>query len=104
MCGITERRFAELSMTKDRMYSTEEVAEILAVVTGETCACNINSTDAWLSAVCKYCEDGRGCPDPYKFDGEYLGCWKEYLRNYDMLTEYTRLGFERYWDLYNKYD
>lgn len=54
-------------------WTTEEVAEILANLIGDECACNFNGIDEWLPERCKYAEST--CPNPQ----EKHGCWKEWL-------------------------
>ena len=53
-------------------WTTEEVAEILANLIGDECACNFNGIDEWLPERCKYKEE---CPKPK----EKYGCWKAWL-------------------------
>lgn len=55
-------------------WTTEEVAEILANMFGDDCACNCNGIDEWLPESCKYEETGE-CPNPK----EKHGCWVQFL-------------------------
>lgn len=54
-------------------WTTEEVAEILASVLGDECACNFNGIDEWLPSACKYAD--TECPTPK----EKHGCWIQFL-------------------------
>lgn len=57
----------------EQAWTTEEVAEILANLTGDECACNYNGIDEWLPERCKYAEST--CPNPK----EKHGCWMQFL-------------------------
>lgn len=63
------------SAQPERKYTLEEVAEILASVIGDECACNINGIDEWLPESCKYGENEEECPNPK----EKHGCWMQFL-------------------------
>jgi len=54
-------------------WTTEQVAELLANMFGEECACNFNGIDEWLPSACKYSE--TTCPNPK----EKHGCWMQFL-------------------------
>lgn len=54
-------------------WTTEEVAEILARVLGDECACDFNGIDEWLPESCKYAD--TECPTPK----EKHGCWIQFL-------------------------
>lgn len=54
-------------------WTTAEVAELLANIFGDECACNWSGNDEWLPEVCKYAE--TNCPSPK----EANGCWKQFL-------------------------
>ena len=54
-------------------WTTDEVAELLANIFGDECACNWSGNDEWLPGVCKYAE--TTCPSPK----EANGCWKQFL-------------------------
>ena len=56
-------------------WTTDEVAEILANLFGDECACNFNGIDEWLPERCKYSEIKEECPNP----SEKHGCWKQFL-------------------------
>lgn len=78
-CYMAERRTDEILDQIDREFSidmvwtTEEVAEILARVLGDECACNFNGIDEWLPSACKYAD--TECPTPK----EKHGCWMQFL-------------------------
>lgn len=57
----------------DKTFTLDEVAQILADMFDDCCACNYNGNDEWLPQKCKY--GMTDCPDP----PDHLGCWKEYL-------------------------
>lgn len=54
-------------------WTTEQVAEMLANLFGDECACNWNGNDEWLPMACKYAD--TQCPDPK----EKHGCWMQFL-------------------------
>ncbi len=54
-------------------YTLDEVAEILANLYGDDCACNCSGNDEWLPQYCKYAD--TECPVPK----EKHGCWKQFL-------------------------
>ena len=54
-------------------YTTHEVAEILAEVIGDECACDVNGNDEWLPMCCEFSQ--TVCPDP-----EGVACWEQYLK------------------------
>ena len=84
-------------MKSNESMTFDEIAELLATITGDDCACNINGNDEWLSFVCKYCKDETlECPEPK----EKYGCWKEFLRNLNKLYEYNELGLDEYMKKY----
>lgn len=56
-----------------REWTTEQVAEMLANLFGDECACNYNGIDEWLPSACKYAD--TQCPDPK----EKHGCWMQFL-------------------------
>lgn len=58
---------------KKGMWTTEQVAEMLANLFGDECACNCNGIDEWLPSACKYAD--TQCPDPK----EKHGCWMQFL-------------------------
>jgi len=54
-------------------WTTEQVAELLANLFGDECACNFSGIDEWLPSACKYSE--TDCPEPK----EKHGCWMQFL-------------------------
>ena len=54
------------------LYTTHEVAEIIADLFGDTCACNSNNIDEWLPLKCELIES---CPNPCG-----VACWEQYLK------------------------
>lgn len=81
MAQLSERtRFKEMVFDaptiEDRKrgeWTTEQVAELLANMFGEECACSFNGIDEWLPSACKYSE--TDCPNPK----EKHGCWMQFL-------------------------
>lgn len=63
----------EIKRCSKDTWTTEEVAEILARVLGDECACNFNGIDEWLPESCKYAD--TECPTPK----EKHGCWIQFL-------------------------
>lgn len=57
-------------------YSIHEVAQIIADLFGDNCACNFNGIDEWLGEVCEYRD--TSCPDPGG-----VKCWEQYLIHKD---------------------
>lgn len=56
-----------------KLYTLDEVAQLLADTFGDYCACKYNGNDEWLPAKCKFGE--TDCPYP----PEPLDCWRQYL-------------------------
>ena len=54
------------------LYTANEVAEIIADLFGDTCACNFNDIDEWLPFKCEFIES---CPNTYG-----VSCWEQYLK------------------------
>ena len=54
----------------------DTVAEMLASVHGDECACNFGCHDEWLSMACDYAE--TECPYPK----EPHGCWKQFVKHW----------------------
>lgn len=54
-------------------YTAHEVAEILAEVTGDDCACDVHGNDEWLPEFCEFSQ--TVCPDPAG-----VACWEQYLK------------------------
>lgn len=53
-------------------YTRHEVAEILAELFGDTCACNFNGNDEWLPEKCELLD---ACPNTVG-----VACWEQYLK------------------------
>ena len=58
-----------------KLYTSHDVAVILASAIGDDCACNINSNDEWLPQLCELQE---ACPHPVG-----VACWEQYLKHRD---------------------
>ena len=54
--------------------NNHEVAELLANIIGDDCACNINGNDEWLPEVCDF--RSTSCPDVVG-----VACWEQYLKH-----------------------
>ena len=61
---------AELPSVK--AYTPHEVAEIIAELFGDSCACNFNGIDEWLPEKCELLD---ACPNVYG-----VACWEQYLK------------------------
>lgn len=61
--------------TEAKFYNAHEVAEIIADLFGDPCACNFNSIDEWLPFKCELQAD---CPHPVG-----VACWEQYLKYRD---------------------
>lgn len=55
-----------------RLYTAHEVAEILAELFGDACACNFNGIDEWLPEKCELLD---ACPNTVG-----VACWEQYLK------------------------
>lgn len=55
-----------------RLYNAHEVAEIIAELFGDCCACNFNGIDEWLPLKCELQD---ACPFPVG-----VACWEQYLK------------------------
>lgn len=64
--------YAENLPTAD-VVETDKVAEMFAEQFGDTCPCNFNDNDEWLTLYCKYTNT---CDCPCK-EG-----WKEFVKHY----------------------
>lgn len=53
-------------------YTAHEVAEIIAEILGDPCACNFNGIDEWLPFKCELLD---ACPHT-----EGVACWEQYLK------------------------
>ena len=69
--AVSERR---TSMSQ-KYYIAHEVAELLAEVIGDRCACNVNGNDEWLPMVCDFGQ--TVCPNVYG-----VACWEQYLKHH----------------------
>ena len=56
-----------------RLYNAHEVAEIIADLFGDSCACNFNGIDEWLPFKCELQD---ACPNPAG-----VACWEQYLKH-----------------------
>ena len=63
----------ELREMGGKLYTSHDVAVILASAIGDDCACNINSNDEWLPQLCELQE---ACPKPAG-----VACWEQYLKH-----------------------
>ena len=74
--GIPLDRLEEIcAAEKDgKLYTSHDVAVILASAVGDDCACNINSNDEWLPQLC---ELQGACPHPVG-----VACWEQYLKHH----------------------
>lgn len=54
------------------LYTAHEVAEILAELFDDPCACNFNDISDWLPSKCELQE---ACPEPCG-----VACWEQYLK------------------------
>ena len=70
LAALKERTHAERD---GKLYTSHDVAVILASAIGDDCACNINSNDEWLPQLCELQE---ACPDPVG-----VACWEQYLKH-----------------------
>ena len=65
---------------ENNLYSASQVAEILADLFGDPCACNYNGIDEWLPYHCVFRE--TLCPYP-----PGVSCWEQYLKFRDKEKE-----------------
>ena len=70
LAALKERTHAERD---GKLYTSHDVAVILASAIGDDCACNINSNDEWLPQLCELQE---ACPHPVG-----VACWEQYLKH-----------------------
>lgn len=61
---------------KNGWISVKEVANIIADLFGDNCACNNNGIDEWLPKYCEYRD--TDCPYPTG-----ASCWEQYLKHLD---------------------
>lgn len=60
-------------------YNAHEVAEIIAELFGDCCACNFNGIDEWLPFKCELVD---ACPNTVG-----VACWEQYLKYRDTKME-----------------
>ncbi len=63
------------AVVNGRIYNAHDVAEIIAELFGDTCACSFNSIDEWLPFKCELQD---ACPNPVG-----VACWEQYLKYRD---------------------
>ena len=68
---LTLKNEMEANM-ENGLYTANEVAEIIADLFGDTCACNFNDIDEWLPFKCELLD---ACPNPCG-----VTCWEQYLK------------------------
>ena len=68
-----EERTEETEEKKDGLYTSHEVAVIIADLFGDACACNFNNIDEWLPLKCELL---GACPDPGG-----VACWEQYVKH-----------------------
>lgn len=68
------------SLRPKGLYSAHEVAEIIAELFGDNCACNFNGIDEWLP---EKCELGDACPNAVG-----VACWEQYLKYREERSEH----------------
>lgn len=56
-----------------KTYTPHEVAEIIADLFGDSCACNFNGINEWLPEKCELLS---ACPNPVG-----AACWEQYLKH-----------------------
>ena len=68
-----EKLRTELEQVKKKnKYSAHDVALILSDAFGDSCACNFNGNDEWLTEKCELLDT---CPDVVG-----VACWEQYLK------------------------
>ena len=65
----------KVAVMSKKYYIAHEVAELLAEVIGDRCACNVNGNDEWLPMVCDFGQ--TVCPNVYG-----VACWEQYLKHH----------------------
>ena len=63
----------DVEMVEEDRLTMHEVAEILADLFGDTCACNLNDISDWLPEHCDFSQ--TACPEPVG-----VACWEQYLK------------------------
>lgn len=66
-------------------WNNHQIACMLADLFGDTCACNYNDIDEWLSELCDFKD--TCCPHPVG-----VACWEQFLK-YSQ-SRYTECGYE----------
>jgi len=66
-------------------WNNHQIACMLADLFGDTCACNYNGIDEWLSELCDFKD--TCCPHPVG-----VACWEQFLK-YSQ-SRYTECGYE----------
>lgn len=56
-------------------WNNHQIACMLADLFGDTCACNYNGIDEWLSGLCDFKD--TCCPNPVG-----VACWEQFLEHY----------------------
>lgn len=63
----------DVGANERQYWNNHEVACLLAELFGDTCACNFNNIDEWLSLKCDFAENI--CPNP-----SGVACWEQFLK------------------------
>ena len=71
-----------------KLFTVEQVAQMLYEIFEDECPCNFNGNDEWLPEVCEYCDSY--CPNP----PEKLDCWKQFVLNFDYKRQFDNEYFE----------
>ena len=70
------------------LYTAHEVAEIIADLFGDACACNFNDIDEWLPLKCGLID---ACPNTYG-----VACWEQYLKYMHCKMKWRQRKNERF--------
>ena len=68
-----QKTAADALKKANERYTAHEVAEILAEIFQDDCACNCNGNDEWLPKLCEFSD--TVCPNP-----SGVACWEQYLK------------------------
>lgn len=68
------------------IYTSHEVACIIAELLDDDCACNYNNIDEWLPQKCDF-SDTKACPNPCG-----VVCWEQYLKENNVLQHNNRIS------------
>lgn len=71
--GRYEIRWEANEGEEKKMYTAHEVAEILAQIFNDECACDFNRNDEWLPGYCEFSD--TCCPNPGG-----VACWEQWLK------------------------